>query len=173
MIKLIFARSSNGIIGNKNALPWSLSDEMKIFKQKTLGHTVVMGRKTFESLPVGYCPLPGRKNVVITNNKNYKYPGVEFVTSPMEYFVKNSSDALKVQQTLEDETIWVIGGLDIYLLAMQFASEIHVTEILKDFAGDTLSPQIHTKKFYISEVGDVIRDSKTGIDFRVDIYKRH
>jgi dihydrofolate reductase len=171
MIKIIFARSLNKVIGKNNSLPWNLTSELNIFKEKTLGHSVLMGRKTFESLPARFRPLPGRRNLVVTSDYNFNHPGVVVVNKPMEFLIGHFSMAFQ-KEVNQDEVVWVIGGLEIFSIAMQFASEIHVTEIRKDFDGDVYSPPIDLNKFYLANSSSMYTDSLTGIDFFIDIYKR-
>ena len=103
-IGLIFARSSNNVIGVNNDLPWKISEDLRNFKKVTLGHTVVMGRKTWESLPESFRPLPGRKNIVLSKNSNFK------INNSSVTILNSFDDVLK----LEDQEVWVIGGEAIY-----------------------------------------------------------
>ena len=111
---LIWAQSSSGVIGRDNTIPWRLPEDQARFKELTLGHTVVMGRLTWESLPSSVRPLPGRRNVVVTRQADYRAEGAEVVTS--------LDDA-----PLQDA--WVIGGAQIYAAALPLANRCEVTEI--------------------------------------------
>ena len=111
---LIWAQSSSGVIGRDNTIPWRLPEDQARFKELTLGHTVVMGRLTWESLPSSVRPLPGRTNVVVTRQADYRAEGAEVVTS--------LDDA-----PLQDA--WVIGGAQIYAAALPLANRCEVTEI--------------------------------------------
>ena len=124
MITLVVAAARNGVIGKDGAIPWRLSDDMKRFKALTLGHTVVMGRKTWDSLPPKSRPLPGRRNIVVTRDANWKAEGAE--TSSLEAALKQAGD------------IFVIGGGEIYNAALPLAHRIELTDVHRDFEGDAV-----------------------------------
>jgi dihydrofolate reductase len=113
---LIWAQSTSGVIGRDNGIPWRLPEDQARFKELTHGHTVVMGRLTWESLPAKVRPLPGRRNVVVTRQADYVADGATVLGSLDEAF------------TTDDE-IWVIGGAQIYALALPFAGRCEVTEV--------------------------------------------
>jgi dihydrofolate reductase len=127
-LSLIWAQSSSGVIGRDNGIPWRLPEDMARFKDLTLGHAVIMGRLTWESLPAKFRPLPGRRNVVVTRQADYMADGAEVVCS------------------LEDAPLddaWVIGGEQIYTLALPLATRCEVTEVEIDLRredDDALAP---------------------------------
>lgn len=125
VISIIVAASQNGVIGNKGKLPWRLPADLKRFKQITLGHPILMGRKTFDSLGK---PLPGRTNIIITRHKNLKILGA--LTAP------SLEDAIRLCRN--DEELFVIGGAEIFKQALPLADRIYLTRIHQDFEGDTL-----------------------------------
>lgn len=127
MLTLIAAVARNGTIGKDNALPWRLSADLKRFKALTTGHPILMGRKTWESLGR---PLPGRHNIVITRNAAYRAEGGTVV---------NSIDAA-ITAASGDAEAFVIGGEEIYRLALPLADRLQLTEIGSDFAGDAVFP---------------------------------
>ena len=129
-INMIFARSANGVIGNNNAMPWHLPEDLAHFKQLTLGSPVIMGRKTWDSLPPKFRPLPGRTNVVITRQADWQAAGALTAGSLQDALAhcQNSAEA------------WIIGGAQIYAQAEPLAHRIEVTEIAQDFAGDAYAP---------------------------------
>jgi dihydrofolate reductase len=129
-LNLIFARARNGVIGKDNTLPWHLPEDLAHFKQTTLGQPVVMGRKTWESLPPKFRPLPGRTNIVVTRQTNWLAEGAVVAHSIEE----------AVQQYPTDSQIWVIGGAEVYVQAMPLAECAVVTEIDADFEGDAFAP---------------------------------
>lgn len=129
VISLIWAQSANGAIGADGGLPWRVPEDMKRFRDLTMGGTVVMGRATWESLPARFRPLPGRRNVVVTRDSTYDAPGAEVVTS------------LDEAMTIDDD-IWVGGGGQIYVAALGRADRICLTEIDADIDGDTFAPEI-------------------------------
>jgi len=121
-IVLVLAVAQNGVIGMKGAIPWHISDDMKRFKALTLGHTVVMGRKTWNSLPKK--PLPGRINVVVTRQTDWQAEGAVVAHSLGQATAGTSG------------TVMVIGGAEIYERALPLATRIELTEVHEDFAGD-------------------------------------
>ncbi len=129
-LHLIFARASNGVIGKDNALPWHLPEDLAHFKRVTLGCPVIMGRKTWDSLPPRFRPLPGRANVVITRQQNWNETGAQ----PSS----NLREALQLCE--QSENVWVIGGAQIYAEALPFANSAVVTEIDAPFEGDAFAP---------------------------------
>lgn len=129
-LHLILARAANGVIGNNNALPWHLPEDLAHFKRLTLGCPVIMGRKTWDSLPAKFRPLPGRRNIVVTRQPGWQADGAVCVHSLAE----------AMQQATGHADAWVIGGADLYAQALPLASSAHVTEIEQDFVGDALAP---------------------------------
>ncbi len=127
-ISLVVAMSANRVIGNNNQLPWHLPADLKHFKTVTMGHPIVMGRKTFESIGK---PLPGRRNVVVTRQQNLEICGCE---------VFNSLD--NVLTALEDEQeIMIIGGADIFAQSLPMADRIYLTIIDAEIEGDAFLPE--------------------------------
>ncbi len=129
---LIFARARNGVIGHNNTLPWHLPEDLAHFKATTLGQPVIMGRKTWDSLPVKFRPLPGRMNIVVTRQTDWHSDGAHVVHSVDE--------ALQACPT--EAQPWVIGGAELYRLAMPLATRVVVTEIDADYAGDAFAPEL-------------------------------
>ena len=129
-LNLIFARAANGVIGYKNTLPWQLPEDMAHFKRSTLGCPVIMGRKTWDSLPPKFRPLPGRLNIVVTRQPGWQAPGALTAHS--------LTDACALCPA--DSEAWVIGGADIYAQALPLASSAVVTEIDVNFEGDAYAP---------------------------------
>jgi dihydrofolate reductase len=121
-IVLVVAIADNGVIGEDGAIPWHISEDLKRFKALTLGHTVVMGRKTWDSLPRK--PLPGRNNVVVTRQADWQAQGAVTAASLGQATAGTSG------------TVMVIGGKEIYERALPLATRIELTEVHKDFAGD-------------------------------------
>lgn len=127
-LALIAALARNRAIGRGNAMPWRLPEDLRRFKRLTLGHAVIMGRKTFESIG---SPLPGRDNIVITRSHDW---------SPSGCAVVHSLDAALAAVESRGEA-FVIGGAQIYALAMPFAQRLYLTEIERDFDGDAFFPE--------------------------------
>ena len=133
-LSLIYAQARNGVIGQNNTLPWHLPEDMAHFKRHTQGCPVLMGRRTWESLPPRFRPLPGRLNVVLTRDAHWNTheKGVLRFTS-----IESALENLK-----SNPDVWVIGGAQIYALALPFAHRVEVTEIDADFAGDAFAPTL-------------------------------
>jgi dihydrofolate reductase len=132
IVSLLVAVARNGVIGRDNALPWHLPDDLRRFKALTLGHAVVMGRRTYESIieRTGR-PLPGRENVVMTRQAGYAAPGCR---------VAHSLDAALCAAGGAKE-IFVIGGADIFALALPLAQRLDMTEVHADVEGDVVFPR--------------------------------
>jgi len=131
-INIIFARARNGVIGKGGQMPWHLPEDLAHFKQQTGGAAVLMGRKTWDSLPPRFRPLPGRRNLVITRQVGWRADGAEPAASLAEAVALCAGAA----------EIWVIGGGEIYAQAVPLAQRAVVTEIERDFEGDTYAPQL-------------------------------
>ena len=131
-LNLIFARAANGVIGKDNTLPWHLPEDMAHFKQLTQGCTVIMGRKTWDSLPPRFRPLPGRSNIVVTRQSDWQADGAQ----------RAASLADAVAQCDPAATAWVIGGAQIYAQALPLADRVEVTEIDQAFDGDAHAPDL-------------------------------
>jgi dihydrofolate reductase len=158
-VGLIWAQTTSGVIGRAGAIPWHLPEDLARFKELTLGHTVVMGRRTWESLPSRVRPLPGRRNVVLTRQADYVPEGADVVTS--------LQDALS-----EDGSVWVIGGAEIYPLALPHASRCEVTEVDLDLPredDDAIAPVLDEGWLGTDEEWQV---SKAGLRYRFSSYIR-
>ena len=131
-INLIYARAANGVIGKNNAMPWHLPEDLAHFKRLTQGWPVIMGRKTWDSLPPRFRPLPGRINLVVTGQAGWSAAGAQPASS--------LADALA--QCSQSEQVWIIGGAQIYAQAEPLADRIEVTEIARDFEGDVFAPPL-------------------------------
>lgn len=155
-VSMIAAVGKNLELGKNNNLIWHFKEDMKFFKDTTIGHTVVMGRKTFESLPKA---LPGRKNIVITSNAEYQAQGATVVTSVEEAI-----------QIADNEEIFVIGGGKIYAEFLPYADKLYLTEIDAECAdADTYFPQFN-KSEYIKEIINYY--DIDGLEFYHVVYKK-
>jgi len=128
-VSLIAAMAKNRTIGLDNALPWHLPADQRYFKAKTMGHSLVMGRRTFES--IGERPLPGRKTIVVSRRRDYAPPGVEVARSLDEALAR-----------AEGEEVFVAGGEEIFREALPRAHRLYLTRIERDFPGDTFFPEL-------------------------------
>ncbi len=131
-LHLIYARAANGVIGANNTLPWHLPEDLAHFKRHTLGCPVIMGRKTWDSLPPKFRPLPGRLNLVVTRQSDWQAQGAQPAAS-LQDALAHCGDALDA---------WVIGGAQIYAQALALAHSVVVTEIDVQVQGDAFAPQL-------------------------------
>lgn len=135
-VAAIVAMSKNRIIGKDGGLPWHLPEDLKRFKELTSGHAVLMGRRTYESLPEKFRPLPNRFNIVATRDQNFNPPGV-MVVKDVETAIKRFIDG---EVNTPSDTLWVIGGGQVYTTAMPFFDEIYVTLVENEVDGDASFP---------------------------------
>jgi len=159
-VSLLAAVARGGVIGRDGALPWRLPEDMAHFRAVTMGHPVVMGRRTWESLPERFRPLPGRRNIVVTRNPSWHGEGAERAASV--------EDALR--RLSEEERVSVIGGGEIFAEALLFADDLLLTEIESDVEGDTFFPDWDRGEF-----GETSREphvSKDGTPFAFVTYER-
>ena len=157
-VGLIWAQSSSGVIGRGGGIPWQLPEDLVRFKELTMGHTVVMGRLTWESLPANVRPLPGRKNVIVTRQPDFTADGATVVAS--------------LDEALTDPDTWVVGGEQIYTLAMPWASRCEVTEIdiaLPRDDGDVVAPVLD--ETWLGTAGEW-QTSRSGLRYRWHSYSR-
>ena len=162
MLSIIVAKAKNNTIGKNNKLLWQLSDDLKKFEELTTGHTIIMGRKTFESLGK---ILPNRKHIIFSQNPDFKIndENVEIVHS-----------MLQIQQYIEDEEEnFVIGGAMIYNLLMPYVKKMYVTEIDKDFDGDTFFHRIDSEKWKEISREEGPEDSKNNFKYEYVIYEKN
>jgi len=137
-ITLIAAAAQNDALGKDNDLIWHISEDLKRFKRLTTGHAIIMGRKTFESMPKA---LPNRTNIVLTKNENYKAEGAVVASTIDEALVLAG----------EDNQPFIIGGAQIYSLFMDHCNRIELTRVHHDFEADVFFPKIDTSKWTISK----------------------
>ena len=152
-LTLIIARARNGVIGKDNAMPWRIPGEQAYFKRVTMGHPIIMGRRTWESIGR---PLPGRRSIVVTRNPAFVAPGAEVVAS-LEAALARCADVPEV---------FVIGGAELYRLALPHADCLRITEIDHDFEGDTYLPAPDPTQW--REVGRERNGPTAERDFSVD-----
>jgi dihydrofolate reductase len=131
-LHLIYARARNGVIGKDNQMPWHLPEDLAHFKRVTLGQPVIMGRKTWDSLPARFRPLPGRLNIVVTRQSDWQAEGALRAASIEE--------AMRLCGDVPDA--WIMGGAEIYRQAAPLARSAVVTEIDQDFEGDAFAPEL-------------------------------
>jgi dihydrofolate reductase len=129
---LIAAVARNGVIGRDGVMPWHLPQDLRHFRELTLGHTVVMGRRTWESLAPKFRPLPRRRNIVVSRDANYPAAGATLASS--------LTDAIALARQNAGQRVFLIGGAQLYAQALPLADELELTELHADVAGDTVFP---------------------------------
>lgn len=164
MIILVAAMDSKNGIGIGNALPWHLPNDLKHFRWNTARKTIVMGRKTFES--IGSKPLSGRRNIVMTADTEFKADGVEVVHSLFDLI------ELFPNIKISKEEVWVIGGAQIYALFMPLASQLVITEVEGDFDTNVFFPQIHSHTWKLVTAFAGKRDKKNVHNHVFKFYER-
>jgi dihydrofolate reductase len=158
-LNLIWACAANGVIGNNNTIPWHLPEDMAHFKRLTMGCPVIMGRATWDSIPPKFRPLPGRQNIVITRQKNWHENGAQCASS--------LPDALLLCE--QNAVGWVIGGAQIYALALPLADSAWVTEIDLVVEGDAFAPIFGSEW---TQTGRERHISATGLRYAFVTYAR-
>lgn len=160
MISIIAAIGKNNELGKGNTLLWHMPADMKHFREKTAGHSVIMGRKTFESLKG---PLPNRRNIVITRDKNYKKENIEIVYSLEE----------AVEQTKSEQEVFVIGGAEIYKQSMLIADRLYITHIDgEDKDADAFFPEIIPIVWNEISHAENKKDEKNPFNYTFSVYER-
>lgn len=143
-IALVVAVAENGVIGRDNKLPWRIPEDMRWFKEKTMGKPCIVGRKTYESFPKR--PLPGRTNIVVTRDKHYRAEGAVVVHSLAE--------ALAAAGREQPEEIAIIGGTELYAQVLPKADRIYLTRVHGAFEGDASFPALNAREWNESVIGD-------------------
>lgn len=149
----------NRVIGRNNQLPWHLPAELAHFKRVTMGHPVVMGRRTYESIGK---PLPGRLNIVVTRNRDFRAPGCTVVAS-LDAAWKAAGDAKEV---------CVIGGTSLFAATLPVADRIHLTEVESEVPGDTYFPEFDRSEWVEREVARHDADERHAYPFRILLLER-
>lgn len=162
-INLIWAQARNRVIGLNGTMPWHLPEDLAHLKRNTLGFHVIMGRKTWDSIPAKFRPLPGRTSIVLTRQSDWQENGVQRVS--------NFQQALFYCEQLasKPDTVWVIGGAQIYAQALPLAHKVVVTEIDAEFAGDAFAPELGAEWREIQRESHV---SATGLAYSFVTYSR-
>ena len=161
MLSIILAKASNNLIGKNNSLIWHLPEDLKRFKELTTGHTIIMGRRTFESLGR---VLPNRKHVILCND-------MQMDVEDDRIEILEDISMLDKYINSEEEN-FVIGGATIYRLLMPYASKMYITEIDQEFDGDVSFPEINKEEWDIVEVKKGLKDEKNPYDYNYVTYVR-
>lgn len=153
MLSIIVAIANQNVIGGNNTLLWHISADLKRFKALTTGHAVVMGRKTYESLP--FKPLKGRTNIVISRS----------TTFDGTVAARNVDEALEAARQTGDNEVFVIGGAEIYKQILPYADKLYITKVMHDFDGDVFFPEIGNE-WKVEEESEVFHDEQSGLDYQ-------
>lgn len=161
MISLLVAMDENHVIGHHNDLPWHLPRDLRFFKQLTTGHTIIMGRKTYESIGR---PLPDRRNVVLTRQQVTFPEGIEVI--------RDLQTLYDWQEENPEEEFFVIGGGDIFNQVLSHADRMYITLIKHTFKGDTFFPKFNEAEWTLTHKKKGIKDSKNPYDYYFLQYDR-
>jgi dihydrofolate reductase len=156
VIGLVWAQAENGVVGRDNAIPWRIPEDLAHFRALTIGSTVVMGRRTWDSLPPRFRPLPNRVNVVLTRSPSFVADGADVVHSLRDALAREGA-------------VWVAGGGEVYAEALPFADRVEVTEVRAAFEGDTYAPVLGPE--WTSDDGEWL-ESSAGLHYRFRSYAR-
>ncbi|WP_137723468.1 dihydrofolate reductase [Prescottella subtropica] len=159
MVGLIWAQTLAGVIGQDNTIPWRIPEDMAHFRNTTAGSPVVMGRRTWDSLPPKFRPLPGRRNIVVTRQAEWSVDGAE------------TAHGVEHALELAGDTAWVMGGSQIYTAALPFADRLVVTEIDAAIDGDAYAPEIGAG-WVVRDDGDWRVSEASGLRYRFRTYVR-
>ncbi len=164
-LSLICAMASNGIIGRNNGLPWHLPEDLRYFKATTMGHSIIMGRKTWESIGR---PLPGRTSIVVTRDADYVAEGAKVVYS--------MQDALRLAESIAvidgTEEAFVIGGAALYATAMPIADRFHLTRVHAEVEGDTVLSGFDESEWREVSRDDFQRNEANPFDYSICILEK-
>ncbi len=164
-LSMMVAKASNNVIGRNNKLPWYLPNDLKYFKQVTFGKPVIMGRKTWESLKG---PLPGRTNIVITRQPDYRAEGAKVVATVEDAITMAENVAFIEGQ----EEAVIMGGAEIYALALPQTERLYLTEVHADVEGDTFFPEYATAEWQESGRDDLAAQSPHPADYTLGVSER-
>ena len=161
-VGMVWAQAAGGVIGADGGLPWHLPEDLRLFRELTTGSTVVMGRRTWDSLPERYRPLPGRRNVVLTTDPSWAADGAE-----------RAADVAQVLARGDAGDTWVIGGGRVYAAFLPHADRVVVTDVDTDVDGDTWAPALGAGWALVSRTpGTGWATSTTGLRYAVSEYAR-
>ncbi len=160
-VGLVWAQTRDGVIGADGGMPWHVPEDMAHFREVTATHDVIMGRRTWESLPPRFRPLPGRRNIVVSRSEDWSAEGAERAGSLDEALALAAGDQ-----------VWVIGGGMLYAEAIAVADVLEVTQLDLDVAGDTRAPAVGGWRRSAADPADGWHTSRSGIRYRFETYRR-
>ncbi len=160
-VSLIWGQAANGVIGSDGTMPWDVPEDLAHFREVTMGSAVIMGRRTWDTIPARFRPLPGRRNIVVTRDPSWTADGADVAHS--------IDEALTL-----DDSPWVMGGAQIYAAAMPAADRLEITEIAVSPDGDAFAPAIDLTLWKLTPASAEARwmTSRTGLDYRFLSYLR-
>jgi dihydrofolate reductase len=162
-ISIIVAVADNGVIGREGTLPWHLADDLRRFKQLTMGHTIVMGRRTWESIGR---PLPGRRMIVVSRRGNYQTNGQDVAMA------RSLDDALKAAESKGDSEVFIVGGAELYREILPRADRLYITRVHANVEGDTVFPNTDFSQWRQVQSAAHSADAKNEFPFTFEIYER-
>jgi dihydrofolate reductase len=162
LVSIIVAVSENGVIGRGGELPWHLSNDLRRFKEITLGHTVIMGRRTWESIGR---PLPGRRMVVISRRADFQ------IIDPHVKAVSSLEDALRVAASKNDDEAFIIGGAELYRAALPVANRLYLTRVHATVEGDAFFPAISWNGWRLLHSQEFAADAKNDHPHSIQVYE--
>ena len=171
-VGLVWAQARDGVIGSEGGIPWHVPEDMAHFKAVTVKHPVIMGRKTWDSLPERFRPLPGRRNIVVTRQAEWTAEGAERAGSLAEALALAGADGGRIDArgdtSAASSEAWIMGGGELYREAIASADRLEVTEIDLEVAGDAYAPDWSGDEWRVDarEPSDGWLESRTGIRYR-------
>ncbi|MEH7236478.1 dihydrofolate reductase [Bacillus sp. JJ1562] len=161
MISLLLAMDKKQLIGKDNDLPWRLPADLAYFKRVTMGHPIIMGRKTYDSIGR---PLPGRENIIVTRDTSYKAEGCKVIHS-IDEIVKMNDET--------DQELFVIGGAEIFKEILPYSDRLYITEIEEVFEGDTYFPEFDKAEWKVISKEKGIKDEKNPYEYTFFVYEKN
>lgn len=158
-ITLIVAAANNNVIGVNNQMPWHLPNDFKYFKANTMGHSIIMGRKTYDSIGK---PLPGRRNIVLTRDQDYQNPDVDIANSIPEV----------LNYCRDEREVFILGGAEIYKQAVPIANKLLLTRVHTDIEGDTFFPNLDLSEWQLVSQDMHSKDEKHAYDFTFEVWEK-
>ena len=161
IVALVAARSENNVIGNGAEIPWHLPADLKFFKQLTTGHTIVMGRKTFDTLAK---PLPNRRTIVLTRSRAYRQAGIDVAHS--------FETAFDLADPGDGEEVFIVGGEEIYRMALPYAQRMYLTRVHTIVPGDAFFPEFSDDEWELTENARHAADERHEFDYTFEVWEK-
>lgn len=158
-ISLIVAAANNNVIGVNNQMPWHLPNDFKYFKENTLNHSIIMGRKTYDSIGK---PLPGRRNIILTRDQEYQNPEVDIANSIQEV----------LNYCRDEREIFIIGGAEIFKQALALANRVLLTRVHAEIEGDTYFPELNPADWNLVSQDMHFKDEKHAYDYTSEVWEK-